>query len=146
MTVVERLLLGEVVLLVALTFGLLLWLGQVRVPMVARGEIRIKDIALDRGGWPDHAKQLGNAFDNQFQLPVLFYIAVMLTLWFGVAGWVEVILGAVFVVARYVHAFIHATSNHVPRRFAAYAASMAVLGLYWLVLAWLILTLPGAPG
>jgi hypothetical protein len=81
------------------------------------------------------ALQLSNAVDNQFQLPVLFYAAALLTLAIGGAGWIEVILGGVFVVLRYMHAFIHITDNHVPRRFFVYSAGFFVLAAYWIVLA-----------
>ena len=43
-----------------------------------------------------------------------------------------------FVALRYVHAFIHLTSNDVRQRFAVYTAGLAVLGLLWL---WLVLRL-----
>lgn len=131
----EKLLLLAVFVQVALTFGLVLWLGAARVPLVSSGKVRVKTIAIDRGGWPDHTRQLANAFDNQFQLPVLFYLAVVLTLWRGSAGWLEAGLALAFVALRLVHAVIHTTDNHVQRRFFAYTAGLFVLMAYWLVLA-----------
>ena len=135
MTLVTKLLLLALLLQVAMTFALLLWLGSKRVPMVNRGEVRMKDIALSREGWPERVRQLGNAVDNQFQLPVLFYVAVVLTLWNNTGTWIELILGWLFVISRAVHAAIHTTSNHVPRRFAAYSFGLFVLIAYWVVLA-----------
>ena len=75
--------------------------------------------------------QLGNAVDNQFQLPVLFYVACLIAIGFG-ATLLEVLLAAAFVVTRYVHAFIHVTSNNVVRRFAASTAGLVLLCLFWL--------------
>lgn len=138
----ETLLLVALLLQVALTFGLLLWMGAVRVPLVTSRAVRVKDIALDRDGWPDHARQLANAFDNQFQLPVLFYLAVLLTLWRGTAGWLEAGLALAFVALRCVHAVIHTTDNHIQRRFFAYTAGLFVLMAYWLVLAVKLLVTP----
>lgn len=115
----------------ALALGLLWHLGTVRIPMVMKGEVRIDDIALDRNGWPERERQASNAFDNQFQLPVLFYVGAALALYFG-PGIIEVVLAWLFVVTRYVHAFVHITDNHVIRRFTAYFAGLLLLCIFWL--------------
>ena len=134
MALTDKLLIGEALLLAALTFGLLLILGWLRVPLVTSHKVHMRDIALTNDGWPENARKLSNAVDNQFQLPVLFYAAVLLTLALGGAGWIEVILGGAFVVLRYVHAAIHITDNNVPRRFFVYTAGFFVLIAYWFVL------------
>ena len=134
MTLTDKLLVAELLLLVGLTFGLLLKLGSIRVPLVTSGKVKMREIALGNEGWPERAQQLSNAVDNQFQLPVLFYAAVLLTLWLGGAGWLEVIVGGVFVVLRFTHAVIHITDNNAPRRFFVYSAGFFVLLAYWLVL------------
>jgi hypothetical protein len=138
MPLIDKLLILAMVLQVLLTLVLLVWMGFERVPRVARGEIAVKDIAVDRNAYPLRARLLSNSFDNQFQLPVLFYVAVFLTLWSGGAGWVEVMLASLFVALRYVHAAIHVTTNRVYRRFAVYSAGLVVLALLWL---WLVLRL-----
>ena len=115
----------------ALALGLLWYLGTIRIPMVLKGEVRIDDIALDRQGWPKREWQASNAFDNQFQLPVLFYVGAGLALYFG-PTLIEVGLAWLFVITRYVHAFVHITDNHVVRRFAAYFAGLALLCVFWL--------------
>jgi hypothetical protein len=113
----------------------LLWvLGVIRVPMVARGEMPVKDIALSREPWPEHEKRVSNAFDNQFQLPVLFYVACGLALYLG-AGWIEVVLAWVFVASRVVHAVIFATRNRVTHRFFTYTFGYGVLILLFVDLA-----------
>lgn len=118
----------------ALALGLLWYLGTIRIPMVTKGEVRIDDIALERTGWPKREHQASNAFDNQFQLPVLFYVGAGLALYFGPTVF-EVMLAWLFVATRYVHAFVHITDNHVIRRFAAYAAGLVLLCVFWLDLA-----------
>jgi len=138
MPLIDKLLILAMVLQVLLTLVLLVWMGFERVPRVARGEIAVKDIAVDRNAYPLRARLLSNSFDNQFQLPVLFYVAVLLTLWSGGAGWIEVMLAWLFVALRYVHAAIHVTTNRVYRRFAVYSAGLVVLALLWL---WLVLRL-----
>ena len=118
----------------AIALVLLFMLGAIRVPMVASGKMPVAKVALSREPWPEHEKKVANAFDNQFQLPVLFYVSCGLTLYFG-AGWVEVALAWLFVVSRIVHAVIFATRNRVYRRFFAYTFGYVVLVLWWIDLA-----------
>lgn len=118
----------------ALALGLLWYLGFVRVPMILSGKVNVRDIATDRGGWPEHERKLSNAFDNQFQLPLLFYVGCLVAIGFG-ATLLEVVLALAFVVSRYIHAVIHVTSNHVIRRFYAYTAGLVLLCVLWLDLA-----------
>ena len=118
----------------ALALGLLWYLGTIRIPMVMKGEVRIDDIALERKGWPKREWQASNAFDNQFQLPVLFYVGAGLALYFG-PTLLEIVLAWLFVVSRYAHAFVHVTDNHVIRRFAAYLIGLLLLCVFWLDLA-----------
>ena len=118
----------------ALALGLLWYLGAIRIPMVMKGEVRIDDIALERKGWPKREWQASNAFDNQFQLPMLFYVGAGLALYFG-PTLLEIVLAWLFVVSRYAHAFVHVTDNHVIRRFAAYFVGLLLLCVFWLDLA-----------
>ena len=117
----------------ALALGLLWYLGTIRVPMIMRGEVKIRDMALSREPWPEREKKVSNAFDNQFQLPVLFYVGCVVAVFVG-PTWFDLVLAWAFVVTRYVHAVIHVTDNHVIRRFWAYTAGLAILTLFWLVL------------
>nr|WP_295892846.1 MAPEG family protein [uncultured Devosia sp.] len=138
MPLIDKLLILAIVAQVVLTLSILIWLSLERVPRVARGEIAVKDIAVERDAYPLKARLLSNSFDNQFQLPVLLYVAMLLALWAGGAGWIEVILAWVFVALRYLHAGIHVTTNRVYRRFGVYSAGLVVLALLWL---WLVLRL-----
>jgi len=138
MPIVDKLLILAMGAQVLLTLGILVWMGMERVPRVMRGEIAVSDIAVDRAAYPLRARLLSNNFDNQFQLPALFFVAVLLALWSGGTGWVETALAWLFVVLRYGHAAVHVTTNRVHRRFALYTAGLVVLALLWL---WLVLRL-----
>ncbi|GLQ10084.1 hypothetical protein GCM10007913_20160 [Devosia yakushimensis] len=138
MPLTEKLLILAMAAQVLLTLLVLILMGRERVPRVMSGEIAMADIAVDRAAYPLKARLLSNNFDNQFQLPVLFYAAVLLALWAGSVGWLELLLAWAFVILRYAHAAIHITTNRVEQRFVAYTAGLAVLGALWL---WLILRL-----
>ncbi len=143
MPLFEKLLILAMAAQVLLSLALLIWMGKERVPRVMRGEIAVADIAVERTAYPLKARLLSNSFDNQFQLPVLFFVGALLALGSGLVGWVTLTLAWLFVALRYVHAVIHVTTNRVHRRFAAYVAGLAVLALFWL---WLTLRILLAPG
>jgi hypothetical protein len=120
---------------VALTFALLVWMGAARIAAVRHGETRVRDIALGQSNWPPRIQQISNCYHNQFQLPMLFYVLVVLAYILHKADYLFVIMAWVFVALRIVHAAIHTTSNHVGHRFQAFAAGAIILLLMWVVFA-----------
>jgi hypothetical protein len=120
---------------VALTFALLFWLGPSRVAAVRRGEVRVRDIAMGQQAWPKRQTQIGNAYHNQLQLPVFFYVLVALTLFARKADLLFVLMSWVFVLLRLVHAWIHVTTNRLPGRFYVFLAGAIVLLIMWIVFA-----------
>ena len=138
MTLTAKLLILAVAAQVFLTIAILVLMGRERVPRVMSGEIKAEDIAIERSAYPLKARLLSNNFDNQFQLPILLYVATLITLFATATSWVDVLLAWAFVILRYVHAAIHVTTNRLHQRFAAYCAGLAVLAIFWL---WLVLRL-----
>ena len=121
-----------VFVLVALHIALALMLFVERNRVLYSGKLKIRDIALTRETWPERAKQLGNAFQNQFEFPILFYILVGFALITRKADLVFVVLSWLL---RFVHAYIHVTSNRVPRRFFAFVFGFLVLAVMWIYFA-----------
>ena len=120
---------------VVLTFVLLGLTGYSRVSSVRRGETKVRDIALGQPNWPAHITKIGNSYNNQFQLPVLFYVVTILALITRQADFLFVILSWLFVALRYVHAFIHTTSNRVSQRGIVYGVGVLVVLALWIELA-----------
>ena len=77
-----------------------------------------------------------NNFTNLFEVPVLFYAAVLTAYVVHGDSWLVHLLFWVFVVLRYVHSYIQLTSNIVMQRFRVYAFSCLALWGAWIVLAW----------
>ena len=125
---------------VALAFGLLMWMARTRTASVSRGETKIRDIALGQPNWPDQPTQISNCFNSQFQLPLLFYVAVILAWVTRQADVIFVVLAWLFVVLRIAHAYVHTTSNHVPTRFRVFGIGLFVLLIMWVYFAFKILT------
>ena len=120
---------------VALTFAIGFRMAAGRVAAVRARKVHPRDIALREANWPKHLMQLQNAYLNQFELPVLFYLLTILVLitkagdlWFVVPAWI-------FVALRLAHAYVHVTSNRVPRRGMLFIAGAVVLCAMWIVFA-----------
>lgn len=126
---------------VALTIALGIQLAVKRQQAFARGT-RWQEIALREPNWPKGAMQSGNAFSNQFEIPVLFYVLTILALITKQADLIFVIMAWAFVLTRAVHAFVHVTSNHVPTRGALFGLGVLVLIVMWAIFIVRILTLP----
>jgi hypothetical protein len=120
---------------VALTFGLLIWLSSLRISAVGRGEVRPADIDLRQPNWPRRALQVHNAYLNQLELPVLFYVLTILAWMTRHADLLFVLLAWVFVVLRLMHAYVHVTDNNVRRRGPLFGAGSIVLLAMWVIFA-----------
>jgi len=125
---------------VALTFGLLYWMGALRGGDVRRGAVKLDKVGLREPGWPTRTTQVAYAFSNQFEVPVLFYVLVAFLMIMRHADVIFVALAWLFVAARIVHAAIHITSNVVMRLGQAYAVSVLILFVMWVIFAVEILT------
>ncbi len=68
---------------------------------------------------------------NLLELPVLFYLVCLLMLTTGRFDSVQVSLAWVFVITRYVHAFIYIGFNYVPLRFVAFLTGVFTLAVIW---------------
>ena len=74
-------------------------------------------------------------FRNLFELPVLFYLALVVAAMTAQSGTAVLALAWTFVALRVLHSWIHCTYNKVMHRFKAYVAGGMVLWLLWIVLA-----------
>lgn len=118
---------------IVLTFFLLFWMGRSRVSVIRAGDVRIKDIALGERSWPRRVQQVSNAFHNQLELPVLFYVLVVLALITRKADMAFVVMAWLFVATRIVHAYVHTTSNRVNLRFQLFLIGALILMLNWIL-------------
>ena len=116
---------------VALVFVVGARMGRARFNAARSGAVRVMDIAVDGTKWPDEVKKIVNNYQNQFEVPVLFYALLPLLLVTGLADAVAVVLAWVFVASRIVHSFIHIGSNIVIQRFRAFLLGFVVVVLMW---------------
>ena len=126
---------------VILTFVIWSWMAVLRARDFESGAVRPDNVALREPNWPKRTMQLGNAFSNQFELPVLFYVLTILEYVTHLAGIVFVVLAWVFVLFRVLHAGVHVTSNVVRLRGALYGMGGLVLAIMWVIYIVEVLTL-----
>ncbi len=116
---------------VILTLVLLFYMAAVRTQALTGGVTKPRDIALRQPNWPPEATKIANAFHNQLELPLLFYVLTILAWDTHHAGTVFVALAWLFVVLRVIHAGIHVTSNNVRLRGPAFILGAIVLAIMW---------------
>lgn len=129
-----------VFVLVTLTFFLGFLMAGQRAKAVKSGQVG-DERKLYEIRWPERAQLAGNAFHNQLELPVLFYVLVVLAIISQKADLLFVAMSWAFVILRLVHAFVHVTSNHEMSRGMSFLVSVAVLMAMWVIFAARILFL-----
>lgn len=120
---------------ILLIFLLILSMAQSRVRAINSKKVRIKDIALRQPNWPERTTVFANAFHNQLELPVLFFILVAFAMITQKADYLFVALSWVFVLFRYLQAYIFVTSNNVRMRSLYFAGGCFVLMGMWMIFA-----------
>ena len=118
---------------VVLTLGLLLWMAFLRSSDFKSGAVAPARIALREPNWPARTQQVANAFSNQFELPVLFYVLTILEIMTQHADYAFVVLAWIFVLTRLAHAYVHTTNNIVLWRGGWYAVGAVVLIVMWVI-------------
>jgi len=120
---------------VALTVALLLWAGVRRVNAVLDGTVLPRDVSLRQPNWPTDIAQIANAYQSQLELPVLFYLVMVLSLFTARGSTSLLVLAWAFIATRLFHALIHVTTNHMGRRFYAFFAGSMILLVMWIFFA-----------
>ncbi len=117
-----------------LTFFLLFWMGKERYQAVRDGTVVRNEPGM-RPTWLGRAGTISNAFHNQLEMPMLFYVVVILAILTGSADYPMTALAWVYVIVRIVHAAIHTTYNKIAHRFMVFILSNLVLLAMWVKLA-----------
>ena len=118
---------------VALTFVLLFWMGALRYRALRLGQVEPEKVRLREPHWPPRVLQIGNAYHNQLELPVLFYVVVLLAFQTETLDVVLLVLSWMFVLSRLVHAYVHVTSNRLDRRTGVFGVGAIALLLMWVI-------------
>jgi hypothetical protein len=127
---------------IGLIFFLVIWMARERMGLIKRREVKWQEFALRQTPWPGRAQQIAHCFENQFEVPILFYVLAVLVIITKKADLLFVIMEWLFVATRIAHAYVFTTSNYVPLRGQFFIAGTMILILMWGIFALRIL---GAP-
>jgi hypothetical protein len=120
---------------VMLTFGILFTMGVLRYRSVGNRTVHPKDYVLmtNQDNWPVLLQRLSRSFHNQLEVPILFYLLVVLMLLTEVQDSLLLYLAWLYVGLRYLHALIHIVYNKVIHRFTVFVISCGLLVAMWVL-------------
>lgn len=104
--------------------------GKRKSADVKSGQFDREKAAMDNEAWSIPVVLTSKNLANQFQLPVIFYVLCLILASLDAVTMVTLVVAWVFVVTRYVHAYVHVSTNYVPARLRAFllgALSLFVL-------------------
>jgi len=105
---------------------------KARFASVKKGEIKAKYFKLMAGQEvPEFITTSTRNFNNQFEIPMLFYVVCTLYISLNIDSLFAVILAWLFVVFRFVHTYIHLTYNHVMHRMLVFVAAFLCVIVLW---------------
>ncbi len=118
-----------------LTFSIIAYTGASRLAAIRRGDVSIRYYRrYNEGEQTARLQVIGRHVQNHFEVPPLFYIAVILLYVTGSVTPLAVALAWLYFVSRCAHSFIHLGSNNVTHRFIAFAGSGLILTGLWILL------------
>ena len=122
-----------------LTFLVWLRLYQTRIGEMKRERIHPQSVALSGQMAKLADTRAADNFKNQFELPVLLYVAIMAAALLQMESVAFLVMAWLFVAARVAHSYIHCTYNKVMHRFKAYFVGGAILWAMWALIGWWML-------
>jgi hypothetical protein len=131
-----ELILWPVIIQIALTVFVYTLLGARKLNAFKARTVDLRKAALDNSAWPDDVRKVSNNIQNQFQLPVIFYVLCLAFLVTDSVSLIVMILSWGFTVSRVAHSYVHVGSNHVPTR-----SRFFMMGCICLILLSILLTL-----
>jgi hypothetical protein len=122
-------------LMVLLTFIVGVIAMITRFISLRSGQVRMGYFKLMEGqNIPERVTITTRCFNNMFEVPVLFYVACVLSVSLGVEGLPALVLAWLFVGFRFLQAFIHLTRNSLLPRMLSFWMSFTCVFLLWIYL------------
>ncbi|MEW6996139.1 MAPEG family protein [Colwelliaceae bacterium BS250] len=119
-------------LMVLLTFVVGFITVKVRFASVKGGDVRAKYFRLMSGQEvPELITKTTRNFNNQFEIPTLFYVVCTLYVCLGIESVFALVFAWLFVILRIVHSYIHITYNHVLHRMLTFVAGIMCIMVLW---------------
>ena len=119
-------------LMVLLTFIVGLITMRCRLASVKSGAVRPRYFKLMEGQEvPELFTKTTQCFNNMFEVPLLFYVGCLLYISLGVESLIGLVLAWLFVLMRYIQAYVHLTYNHIIHRMLSFwFGFLSAMGLW----------------
>jgi len=120
-------------MMVVLTFIIGIVTVTVRIKNVKKGKMSRKYFRLMQGDdLPDLVTKTTRNFNNQFEIPVLFYVVCSLFISLKIESEFALYAATVFVISRYVHSVIHIGYNNVMHRMISFFIGFICVLAMWI--------------
>ena len=118
----DKMIFIPVLVQIALTLYLYAILLQTKLAAVANKDFDKSRVMLHDDAWPDSVIKINNNIRSQYEIPVLFFV-IMLVIWAtGTITNFHHIVAWLFVLSRMAHTAIHTGVNTQPRRRQTFTA------------------------
>ncbi|MGL4489347.1 MAG: MAPEG family protein [Rhizobiaceae bacterium] len=117
---------------VALTFAIYILVSIRRVGAIKSGAAKPSDYRVPIIE-PEASASAIRSLNNQFELPILFYVCCLTLHALGSVTSLALGLAWVFVFSRLAHAFVHVTSNRLKYRRPLFIVGFLVVVAMWVV-------------
>ncbi len=128
-------LLFPVLVYVAYCFVIIGMMGGSRFHAMSTGAVKGRQLKLGERNWPEPIQRISNVAQNQWETPILFWVAIVFALILPIESALLVPLAWAFVAARIVHGVIYIRFNHILSRFSAFAFGLLVTLGMWVLIA-----------
>ena len=125
---------------IILIFMVYIYLGRVKTRAIEEGNVDRQNASLNPKAWPEYVVKVSNNLDNQFESPILFYMLSVIYYLTNNVNNILIFIMGIYVLSRYIHAYVHVTSNYVPYRYKFFVIGLLTLLVLTL---WLVLKLIG---
>jgi len=91
-------------------------LAMVKAKEIKAGNVDLVETAANQEAWPASVRLINSNLRNQFETPVLFYVLCIVLLALRAVSSTAIIVAFVWSGSRFLHAFVHTSSNNVKLR------------------------------
>lgn len=128
----NTLLLYPMFFMVFLTFIIASIAVKVRFSSIKVGNVNPKYFRLMGGqDVPDIITKTTRNFNNQFEIPTLFYVVCTLYICLSIESFIALFFAWLFILLRMAHSYIHLTYNHIIHRMLTFWASFMCVLVLW---------------
>lgn len=128
--ITESAILQPVVILMAWTMIMWLWMYATRIPAMSKANIKPDDARRTKGlddTLPDEVQWKAHNYNHLHEQPTVFYAVCLLLAMVGWGEGMNALLAWIYVGLRIIHSVVQVTANKVMVRFVLFAVSSLVL-------------------